>query len=97
MTCSDYLYFYDALSPIVSLDSIDMDKAFRASRHDAGHLEEGDYINCPLNEAEYVSFTQSIVEAEQIALRGFEREDASFFEGCLPVEEIANRGVMAAA
>ena len=89
---NDYLYFYDALSPIVSLESIDMESAFRASRHDAGLQEEGDYINCPLNEEEYESFTLQILGAEQISLRGFEREDASFFEGCLPVEEIANRG-----
>jgi methylenetetrahydrofolate--tRNA-(uracil-5-)-methyltransferase len=88
----DYLYFYDALSPIVSIESIDMDSAFRASRYDAGQQEEGDYINCPLNKEEYESFTEQILGAEQITLRGFEREDASFFEGCLPVEEIAGRG-----
>lgn len=87
-----YLYFYDALSPIVSFESINMDSAFRASRHDAGQQEEGDYINCPLSKEEYESFTQQLLGAEQITLRGFEREDASFFEGCLPVEEIAGRG-----
>jgi len=89
---NDYLYFYDALSPIVSFESINMDSAFRASRHDTGQKEEGDYINCPLSKEEYESFTQQLLRAEQITLRGFEREDASFFEGCLPVEEIAGRG-----
>jgi len=88
-----HLYFFDALSPIVAYDSINMDLAFRASRHDTGQQEDGDYINCPMNEDEYQAFTQALLSAEQITLRDFEREDASFFEGCLPVEEIASRGV----
>jgi methylenetetrahydrofolate--tRNA-(uracil-5-)-methyltransferase len=89
----DYLYFYDALSPIVSHESIDMNKAFRASRYDRGELEEGDYINCPMNGDEYSSFVDALLDAEQITLRDFEREDASFFEGCLPVEVIARRNI----
>lgn len=87
----EYLYFYDALSPIVSHESINMEKAFRASRYDRGEQEEGDYINCPMTEDEYNAFYDALVEAEQIMLREFEREDAQFFEGCLPVEVIARR------
>lgn len=87
----EYLYFYDALSPIVNVETINMESAFRASRHDRGQLEEGDYINCPMTQAEYETFYQALVEAETITLRDFEREDAHFFEGCLPVEVIAQR------
>ena len=88
----EYLYFYDALSPIVSYESIDMEKAFRASRYDTGQELEGDYINCPMTREEYEAFYEALVTAEQIELREFEREDAEFFEGCLPVEVIARRG-----
>lgn len=91
LTGQEYLYFYDALSPIVSFESIDMDRAFRASRYDRGELEEGDYINCPLSREEYDAFYDALVGAEQITLREFEREDAEFFEGCLPIEVIARR------
>lgn len=87
----EYLYFYDALSPIVSFESIDMEKAFRASRYDRGEVEEGDYINCPLSQESYGAFVNALLDAEQITLRDFEREDASFFEGCLPVEVMARR------
>lgn len=87
----DYLYFYDALSPIVSLESIDFDRAFRASRYERGELEEGDYINCPMDRETYDAFVDALLAAEQIELREFEHEDASFFEGCLPVEVIARR------
>jgi methylenetetrahydrofolate--tRNA-(uracil-5-)-methyltransferase len=92
ITGRDYLYFYDALSPIVSYETINLEIAYRASRHDQGIQEEGDYINCPLDKETYDKFYRELVSAEQITLRGFEREDASFFEGCLPVEEIARRG-----
>ena len=88
----EYLYFYDALSPIVSYESVDMDRAFRASRYDNGQELEGDYINCPMSREEYEAFYEALVAAEQIELREFEREDAEFFEGCLPVEVIARRG-----
>jgi methylenetetrahydrofolate--tRNA-(uracil-5-)-methyltransferase len=84
------LYFYDAVSPIVSSDSIDMDIAFRASRYDDAS-DLGDYLNCPMDEATYHSFSQAMAEAEQIELRDFEREDAEFFEGCLPLEVLARR------
>lgn len=88
----DYLYFYDALSPIVKAESIDMDVAFRASRYDRGEEEAGDYINCPLTEAEYRAFVEALLEAERIDMRTFEAEDTGFFEGCLPIEVMAARG-----
>jgi methylenetetrahydrofolate--tRNA-(uracil-5-)-methyltransferase len=84
------LYFYDALAPIVAADSVDMSVAFRASRY--GEAGDGDYINCPLTEEEYVRFVEGLLVAERIPLREFEREDARFFEGCLPVEVLAARG-----
>jgi methylenetetrahydrofolate--tRNA-(uracil-5-)-methyltransferase len=92
LTGREYLYFYDALSPIVHHESINMEKAFRASRYEQGDLEEGDYINCPMTREEYERFYSAVVEAEQIELRDFEQEDAEFFEGCLPMEIIARRG-----
>jgi methylenetetrahydrofolate--tRNA-(uracil-5-)-methyltransferase len=85
----DHLYFYDALSPIVSADSIDMSVAFRASRYGKG---DADYINCPMTEAEYARFVEALVAAERLPLRDFEQDDARFFEGCLPVEVLAARG-----
>lgn len=92
MVGQDYLYFYDAIAPLVEADSINMDIAFRASRYDRGDREEGDYINCPFTQEEYYRFVTALKEAERIALRDFEREDPHFFEGCLPVEQIASRG-----
>jgi methylenetetrahydrofolate--tRNA-(uracil-5-)-methyltransferase len=92
LTGAEYLYFYDALSPIVSSESIDMEIAYRASRYDRGAHDEGDYINCPLDKEQYERFHQALVEAEKISLRQFEQEDAHFFEGCLPIEEIGRRG-----
>lgn len=88
----EYLYFYDALSPIVSYETIDMTIAFRQSRYDKGAQDDGDYINCPMTEAEYDHFHQALLEAETITLRQFEREDPRFFEGCMPVEVMAGRG-----
>lgn len=97
----EHLFFYDAISPIISEESIDMDLAFRASRYDRGEQEEGDYINCPLNREEYAAFIEALLAAERIELESFERDIDSgvkaglhtFFEGCLPVEIIASRGV----
>jgi len=80
------LYFYDAISPIVYADSIDFSKAFYASRYEEG---EGDYINCPMNESEYLSFYQTLINAEQVPLRDFEEQ--RFFEACLPIEVMAAR------
>jgi methylenetetrahydrofolate--tRNA-(uracil-5-)-methyltransferase len=89
LTGQAHLYFYDALAPIVSADSIDMSVAFRASRYGRG---DADYVNCPMTEVEYERFVEALVAAERIPLRDFEREDARFFEGCLPVEVLAARG-----
>lgn len=88
----EYLYFYDALAPIVAGGSIDMSIAFRASRYGRGEDEAGDYINCPLNKEEYEQFVAAILTAETYPLHDFEREDPRFFEGCLPIEQIAKRG-----
>lgn len=92
LTGSEYLYFYDALSPIVTADSIDMTIAFRGNRYERGETEEGDYINCPLNKEEYDALVEALRTAPTIELRDFEREDPHFFEGCLPVEQLAKRG-----
>ncbi|MCS7260265.1 MAG: methylenetetrahydrofolate--tRNA-(uracil(54)-C(5))-methyltransferase (FADH(2)-oxidizing) TrmFO [Anaerolineae bacterium] len=86
------LYFFDAMAPIVAADSINMKIAFRASRYGRGEQEEGDYINCPMTEAEYDRFLEALLSAERIPLRDFEQSDARFFEACLPVEVLAARG-----
>ena len=88
----EYLYFYDALSPIVNHDTIDMSIAFRQSRYDEGEQIDGDYINCPMTEAEYDAFYEALLTAETITLKQFEQEDPHFFEGCMPIEAIAQRG-----
>jgi len=85
----DSLYFYDAMAPIVSLESIDQSKIFRQSRYDRG---EADYINCPMTPEQYDRFLEALLAAETIPLRDFEREDKRFFEACLPVEVLAARG-----
>ncbi len=81
------LYFYDAIAPIIARDSIDMDKAFLASRYGKGG---DDYINCPLTEAEYDAFIEALTAAEKVALHPFEKP--VYFEGCMPIEEMARRG-----
>ena len=83
----EYLYFYDALSPIVYADSIDHDVAFRASRYEEG---DGDYLNLPLDEAGYEAFVDALLSAETVPLHRFEA--LLYFEGCLPIEEMARRG-----
>ena len=88
----EYLYFYDALSPIVAHESINMDIAFRQSRYDTGEQDDGDYINCALNKEEYHAFYEALLAAEQITLKQFEQEDPHFFEGCMPIEAMAHRG-----
>ncbi|HMQ55239.1 MAG TPA: methylenetetrahydrofolate--tRNA-(uracil(54)-C(5))-methyltransferase (FADH(2)-oxidizing) TrmFO [Anaerolineae bacterium] len=93
----EYLYFYDAVSPIVEAESINLDVAFRASRYERGELDEGDYLNCPFTEAEYRAFVEALRSAEKIQLKQFEQEDPYFFEMCLPVEELARRGDQALA
>ncbi len=88
----EYLYFYDAVSPIVHAETIDMTIAFRQSRYDRGEQEEGDYINCPMTREEYETFVAALLEAETITLKQFEQEDPHFFEGCMPIEAMAGRG-----
>lgn len=88
----EHLYFYDAISPIVQAESIDMGIAFRASRRESDDKGQGDYINCPLSESEYRRFVNALLEAERIELRDFEREDPQFFERCVPIEHLAERG-----
>ncbi|MFO7681602.1 MAG: methylenetetrahydrofolate--tRNA-(uracil(54)-C(5))-methyltransferase (FADH(2)-oxidizing) TrmFO [Chloroflexota bacterium] len=92
LTGQEYLYFYDALSPIVNHDSIDMNIAFRQSRYDDGEEIDGDYINCPLTRQEYDIFYNALLTAETITLKQFEQEDPHFFEGCMPIEALAQRG-----
>ena len=88
-TGMEYMSFFDAASPIVVGDSIDRKVAFLASRYDKG---EAAYLNCPMNQEQYLQFQQALCGAEQAELKDFERETAKFFEGCLPIEELAQRG-----
>ncbi len=81
------LYFYDAIAPIVAADSIDMNVAWRASRYEKGG---DDYINCPMTEAEYEAFVDAVLAAEKVELHPFEKP--VYFEGCMPIEEMARRG-----
>lgn len=82
-------HFFDAASPIVEGESIDRSVAFRASRYDKG---DADYINCPMNREQYLAFREALLSAEQAELKDFEKDSATFFEGCLPIEELARRG-----
>jgi methylenetetrahydrofolate--tRNA-(uracil-5-)-methyltransferase len=86
MTGSEHLYFYDAIAPIVDGDSLDMTVIFRASRYGEG----SDYLNCPMNAEEYFRFVEELSKGEKVAYREFEKP--VHFEGCLPVEEMAQRG-----
>ncbi|HMD04357.1 MAG TPA: methylenetetrahydrofolate--tRNA-(uracil(54)-C(5))-methyltransferase (FADH(2)-oxidizing) TrmFO, partial [Candidatus Binatus sp.] len=86
------LYFYDAIAPIVAADSIDMKLAFKASRYGKGG---DDYINCPMTEVQYLAFVAAVVAAEKIELHPFEKP--VYFEGCMPIEEMARRGPMTLA
>ena len=88
-TGMEYLSFFDAASPIVVGESLNRDIAFLASRYDKG---EAAYLNCPMNKEQYLRFQQELCVAEQVELKDFERETAKFFEGCLPIEELARRG-----
>ena len=92
LTGDDYLYFYDAISPIVRASSIDMGSAFPANRYGRGEQNGADYINCPLERDEYYAFVRALQTADTIELRDFEREDPNFFEGCVPIEQLAKRG-----
>jgi len=86
----DHLYFYDAISPIVLAETIDMEKVFRASRWERGETDEGDYLNCPLTKEEYERFHAAVISAESATVHDFDKE--KFFEGCLPIEVMAHRG-----
>ena len=83
--CGDYLSFYDAAAPIVSADSVDMQKAFAASRYERGG--EDDYINCPFNKEEYENFIEELINAEGAVVHDFD-----VYEGCMPIEKLAKRG-----
>ncbi len=84
----DQLYFYDAIAPIVAADSIDQSIAFKAARYGKGG---DDYLNCPLNEEEYARFYEGLVNANSVPLQRF--EETRWFEACLPIEELARRGI----
>ncbi len=84
----EYLHFFDAAAPLISAASVDMERAWRQSRYDRG---TDDYVNCPLDKDEYQAFVQALAEAEAAPVHGF--EDSAVFEGCMPVEVMARRGV----
>lgn len=92
LTGSDYLYFYDAISPIIYGDTIDREIVFRASRYTE---DEGDYLNCPLERDEYERFWKALMDGDKIPLKPF--EESRFFGGCLPIEVIAESGVQTLA
>jgi len=87
MLGGSYLYFYDAIAPIVEADSIDMEKVYWASRYDKG---TPDYLNCPLSAVEYKRFRRELLVGEKVAAKSF--EEVKHFEGCLPIEVLATRG-----
>ncbi|MEM7533048.1 MAG: methylenetetrahydrofolate--tRNA-(uracil(54)-C(5))-methyltransferase (FADH(2)-oxidizing) TrmFO [Chloroflexota bacterium] len=112
LTGQKYLYFYDAMAPIVNADTIDMSLAFRQSRYDRNSdlvpaqkgtntegdpAADGDYINCPMNQEEYEAFVNALLAAPRIELKTFEKEMERYFEGCMPVEVLASRGVKSLA
>jgi methylenetetrahydrofolate--tRNA-(uracil-5-)-methyltransferase len=104
---NEHLYFFDAIAPIVTLESINMEIAFRGSRYKRGTQEGGDYINCPFDEWEYEAFAAALYDAERIELKEFDRLHEAgggvkagahkYFEGCLPVEVLAQRDKRALA
>ena len=100
LTGEEYLFFYDAISPIVTAQSVDMGIAFRGSRYARDTSDKGDYINCPFDEESYNIFVDELIHAEKIEIKNFESDIQQgvraglheYFEGCLPVEEMARRG-----
>ena len=88
LTGDDQLYFYDAIAPIVSADSIDESVAFKAARYGKGG---DDYLNCPFTEEQYAKFYEALIEAKSVPLQRF--EETRWFEACLPIEELARRGI----
>lgn len=104
-TGEDHLFFYDAISPVVDFDSVNMEIAFRANRYDFDGVNTGDYINCPFDKDAYDQFREALLQAKRIPLREFETEielgvdtgNDMYFQGCQPVEVIAGRGEKALA
>jgi methylenetetrahydrofolate--tRNA-(uracil-5-)-methyltransferase len=94
---SEHLAYYDAIAPIVAADSIDWDLVFKASRYGKGAEDGGDeaYVNCPMDEAQYLAFVADVLGAAKVEPRSF--EDVKYFEGCLPIEVMASRGPMTLA
>ena len=100
LTGEESLHFYDAIAPIINIESINFDVAFRASRYQDGNLQNGDYINLPFSKEEYYNFVDLLVSARRIPLKSFEKDIESgvragiheYFEGCLPIEILAQRG-----
>jgi len=99
LSSEEHLFFFDAIAPVIHAESINMEIAFRASRYGKGEQDVGDYINCPFTKDEYYAFVDALIKAERIELRSFEDAIKSgvkaghFFEGCLPIEIIAERGL----
>ncbi len=92
LTGAEHLYFYDAIAPIIEADSIDFSKAWKGSRYDKGG---DDYVNCPMSKEEYFAFIDELKKADKVAARDFEK--MIHFEGCMPIEEMAERGEMTLA
>ena len=90
LTGEEYLAFFDAIAPIIAADSVDMNKAWHQSRYDKG--DGADYLNCPLNKAEYEEFIQALIDAEKTEFKEWEK-NTPYFEACLPIEVMAERGV----
>lgn len=88
--CGEGLSFYDAAAPIVTYESLDKEKIFFASRYDRG---DADYINCPMDKEEYLSFYNALISAERAQLKDFDTHPFSVYEGCMPIEVLASRGV----
>lgn len=88
--CGSQLSFFDAAAPIVTRDSLDMDRCFLASRYDGE--SEGDYINCPMNKEEYDLFVQELITAQRAPVHEFDARDPKVYEGCMPIEVLASRG-----
>ena len=86
----DYCHFFDAASPIIYGDTVNHEIVFKASRYDKG---DPAYLNCPMNKNEYINFRNELIEGDQASLKDFEKGSANFFEACLPIEEIARRGI----
>ena len=99
LSSEEHLFFFDAIAPVIHAESINMEIAFRASRYGSEEQDDGDYINCPFTKEEYYAFVEALLHAERIELRSFEDAIKSgvkaghFFDGCLPIEIIAERGL----